>query len=59
MNYDNLLNDNGMYFYKDDSFNTVYVQLSFLADKGNKEDAIHSILCKYLINSNNLNYNCK
>jgi len=52
MNYDNLINDNGIYLYKDDSFQTIYTQFDFLVDKGNKKDAIHAILCDYLMKSN-------
>lgn len=54
MNLDNLINNNGVYLYKDDSFQTIYIQLHFLAERGNKEDAICDILCKYLIASNKI-----
>jgi len=52
MDYNNLKNDNGVYLYKDDSFKTIYILLNFIASKGNKEDAIHSLLCRYLVLSN-------
>lgn len=52
MKYNNLMNDNGVYLYKDNNFQTIYIQLAFLAKNGNKEDAIQSILCEYLISSN-------
>jgi len=52
MNYDNLVNDNGVYLYKDNNFQTIYVVLNFLAERGNREDAICDILCKYLLASN-------
>ena len=54
MNLDNLINDNGVYLYKDDSFQTIFTQLHFLAERGNREDAICDILCKYLMASNKI-----
>ena len=39
MDYEKLINDNGMYLYRDDSFNTESVSLCFQAENGNRENA--------------------
>ena len=57
MDLSRLINDNGMYLYKDDSFNTINMQLCFLGEGGNKQDAINYVLCDYIIKSNEL-YHC-
>ena len=52
MNLNNLINDNGMYLYKDNSFNTISIQLDFLSKRGNKEFATYILLNKYLLKTN-------
>ena len=52
MDYSNIVNDNGFYLYKDDSFNTLFLQIAFLREKGNFEDAVFGLLCKYLTKTN-------
>lgn len=57
MDLSRLINDNGMYLYQDDSFNTINMQLCFLGEGGNKQDAINYVLCDYIMKSNEL-YHC-
>ena len=52
MDYNNIINDDGFYLYKDDSFNTLFLQMAFLREKGNFEDAVFGLLCKYLTKTN-------
>ncbi|MBQ6285960.1 MAG: insulinase family protein [Bacilli bacterium] len=52
MDLSKLINDNGVYLYQDDSFNTIIMQLCFNSKNGNREDAINYVLCKYLMHSN-------
>ena len=54
MDFENLINDNGMFLYKDDSFNTISVSLSFKAKSGNRENAIYDLLCNYIMKTNSL-----
>ena len=52
MDLSKLINDDGMYLYQDDSFNTINMQLCFSSERGNKQDAINYVLCEYIIKSN-------
>ena len=52
MDYSKLINDNGFYLYKDDSFNTIFLQIVFKREKGNFEDAVFDLLCIYLSRTN-------
>ena len=52
MDYDRLVNDSGVYLYKDDNFNTISIVLSFLADKGNRENAIYELMLNYILEAN-------
>ena len=52
MDYSKLLNDHGMYLYKDDNFNTIVVNLSWIAEQGNRENAMYDLLCDYLLDAN-------
>lgn len=54
MDYDKLIDDNGVYLYKDDNFNTISVTLSFLADEGNRENAIYELMCNYILEANSV-----
>lgn len=54
MDYDNLIEDNGIYLYKDDSLNTIFISLIFKRDKGNKNDAVYNILQEYLLETNSI-----
>lgn len=56
MNYDSIINDNGIYLYKDNNFNTIFFKLIFEAENGNKESAILVLLSQYL-NKINKKYN--
>ena len=56
MDYDKIVDDNGFYLYKDDSFNTIFLQIAFQREKGNFQDAAFDLLCKYLMKTNK-NYN--
>lgn len=48
MDYDKLLNDDGFYLYKDDSFNTISFSMIFEADNSEKDNAIIRILVDFL-----------
>ena len=52
MDYEKLINDNGMYLYRDDSFNTESVSLCFQAENGNRENAVYDLICDYLLKAN-------
>lgn len=52
MDYDKLINDNGMYLYRDDDFNTISVSMAFDANIGNRENAIYDLICDYLFKAN-------
>lgn len=52
MDYNNIIYDDGFYLYKDDNFNTIDMQMVFLRDSGNFEDAVFVLLCKYLGKTN-------
>ena len=52
MDLEKLINDNGMFLYQDDSFNTITISLSFKAKDGNREDAIYDLLCDYIMKTN-------
>ena len=54
MDYDNLIEDNGIYLYKDDSFNTISITLIFKRDKGNRMDAVYILLANYLLQANKI-----
>lgn len=54
MDYDNLIEDRGIYLYKDDSFNTISITLIFKRDKGNRNDAIYILLANYLLQANKI-----
>ena len=55
MDFDRLVNNNGIYLYEDDSFNTITIKLSFLAGSTNRDCAVIDLLCSYL-NSSNQNF---
>ncbi len=52
MDFSKLINNNGMYLYEDDSFNTITMKLNFLAGSSNRDSAILDILCCYLEQTN-------
>ena len=52
MDFNKIKNDNGFYLYQDDSFSTIFLQMCFLREKGNFEDAVFDILCRYLTKIN-------
>lgn len=52
MDYTNLVDDNGVYLYKDDSFNTISIKLNFLGGRSNIEVVILDLLCGYLMRTN-------
>lgn len=52
MEYKNAPNRNGIYYYPNDSFNTITIQLNFIADNNNNKAPIYDILCYYLTKSN-------
>ncbi len=52
MDYDKLVNDDGVYLYKDDSFNTINASLDFIAETGNRENAVYDLLCDYMLKAN-------
>lgn len=54
MDYDNLIEDNGIYLYKDNSFNTIFITLIFKRLSGNKNDAIYILLADYLLKANKI-----
>ena len=54
MDYDNLIEDNGIYLYKDDSFNTISITLIFKRLSGNRMDAIYILLANYLLQANKI-----
>ena len=54
MDLSRLINDNGVYLYQDDNFNTINIQLSFNGKVGNREDAVNYVLCKYMMQSNEI-----
>ena len=54
MDYDNLIEDKGIYLYKDDSFNTISITLIFKRDKGNRMDAVYILLANYLLQANKI-----
>lgn len=54
MDFNKLINNNGMYFYKDDSFNTISASFCFKGKVGNRENAIYDFLCNYLLKSNSI-----
>ena len=54
MDYDRLINDRGIYLYKDDSFNTISICLSWLASNSDRDNAIYDLMTDYMMNSNKL-----
>lgn len=52
MEYKNVENRNGIYYYPNDSFNTITIQLNFLASSENDKAPIYDLLCLYLLKSN-------
>lgn len=52
MDLSKLVNDNGVYLYQDDNFNTINILLTFLSENGPKQEAINYLLCQYLLKSN-------
>ena len=54
MDYDKLINDRGVYLYKDDSFNTISICLSWLASNSDRDNAIYDLMTDYIMNSNKL-----
>lgn len=52
MDFDKLKENNGIYLYQDDSFNTITIRLTFLGDLTNRESAICDLLCHYLAVTN-------
>lgn len=52
MDINNLINDNGMYLYKDDSFNTINIELKFLIDNEEKNNHIYRVFKYYLATCN-------
>ena len=52
MDYSKIINDNGFYLYKDDSFYTICLQMGFLREKGNFEDAAYELLSRYIMKTN-------
>ncbi len=48
MDYSQLVKKNGIYLYKDDSFNTIEIKLNFLAGTSNRDCVILDLLCEYL-----------
>ena len=49
---DKVVNDNGMYLYQTSDYNTINIQLSFVKESGDREDAILDLLCLYLAKTN-------
>ena len=52
MELNELKNSNGIYLYKDESFNTFSIQLNFLASPENRSAAILDVLSIYLLQCN-------
>lgn len=52
MDIENLINDNGMYLYKDKSFNTINIALKFLIDNDEKNNHIYRVFKYYLVTCN-------
>lgn len=52
MDYDKLINDSGMYLYRDDSFNTTSISMCFDGEIGNRESVIYDLICDYLFKAN-------
>jgi len=52
MDFNKLVNNNGIYLYQDNSFNTISIKLNFLSGMSNRECAIVDVLCSYLMASN-------
>ncbi len=52
MEIKNLVNDQGMYLYKDTSFNTIKINMSFIANPNSREGAIYDLLCRYIVKAN-------
>lgn len=54
MDYDNLIEDRGIYLYKDESLNTIFINLIFRRDNGSKNDTIYQLLTRYLQQTNKI-----
>lgn len=52
MDFDKLKENNGVYLYQDNSFNTITVRLNFLLKSTNRDSAISDLLCYYLAVTN-------
>ncbi|MEE3342985.1 MAG: insulinase family protein [Bacilli bacterium] len=48
MDFDKLVNNNGIYLYEDNNFNTISIKLNFYGGAGNRENVILDVLCVYL-----------
>ena len=54
MELNNLKNNNGVYLYRDEGFNTFSIQLNFLASQDNRSSAILDLLSIYLLQCNQI-----
>ena len=54
MDYDKLINDRGVYLYRDTNFNTISICLSWLASNSDRDNAIYDLMTDYIMNSNKL-----
>lgn len=52
MDFDKLKENNGVYLYEDNSFNTISIKLNFFCGTSNRECAISDVLCYYLMMCN-------
>ena len=52
MDFDRLVENNGVYLYQDNNINTITIRLNFMGGLSNRDCAIDDLLCYYLAVTN-------
>ena len=52
MDFDRVKENNGVYWYQDNNFNTINIKLNFLSGTSNRECAISDLLCYFIAKCN-------